>query len=424
MTQYDGSEGTAVKIAKAGPYGSTNDGGSVSLYRGLGKKISEGVLTVEYDINAASALGSSDMGGKALHQLVLDAYPNALTSEQTAFENATNKVGDSAFIKYINGIQGGALFVAKNTGKLTDGSDYLNADFRDWGFSKNSWHHIKTTFDFDAETVQTNIDSADKGSAYALSDFGLEDGVAAIGFNQAWNAQNTEVYLDNVTVKHTVDRGGAKVSNVRFVDGKGNKSGVSSSVSTLTEKIEIAFSAAVDESTLSNGVTLSDKNGDEIVLTGSFNGETNVYSATLGDLMKKDTEYTLTAANLTSGGKLIEDYSVSFKTAASGVFDVSKPYINGTIAAGNTITIGIKVLNTTGENKNVTFSYATYSGNQMIGCELEEKGVGGESSGIYTKEYTLTLDAETAAKLTDIRAFVWGDLTSVVPLTDFASLTK
>ena len=424
MTQYDGSEGTAVKIAKAGPYGSTNDGGSVSLYRGLGKKISEGVLTVEYDINAASALGSSDMGGKALHQLVLDAYPNALTSEQTAFENATNKVGDSAFIKYINGIQGGALFVAKNTGKLTDGSDYLNADFRDWGFSKNSWHHIKTTFDFDAETVQTNIDSADKGSAYALSDFGLEDGVAAIGFNQAWNAQNTEVYLDNVTVKHTVDRGGAKVSNIRFVDGKGQKAGISDSVSTLTEKIEIAFSAAVDESTLSNGVTLSDKNGDEIVLTGSFNGETNVYSATLGDLMKKDTEYTLTAANLTSGGKLIEDYSVSFKTAASGVFDVSKPYINGTIAAGNTITIGVKVLNTTGENKNVTFSYATYSGNQMIGCELEEKGVGGENKAVYTKEYTLTLDAETAAKLTDIRAFVWGDLTSVVPLTDFASLTK
>lgn len=425
MTQYDGSEGTAVKIAKAGPYGSTNDGGSVSLYRGLGKKISEGVLTVEYDINAASALGSSDMGGKALHQLVLDAYPNALTSEQTAFENATNKVGDSAFIKYINGIQGGALFVAKNTGKLTDGSDYLNADFRDWGFSKNSWHHIKTTFDFDAETVQTNIDSADKGSAYALSDFGLEDGVAAIGFNQAWNAQNTEVYLDNVTVKHTVDRGGAKVSNVRFVDGKGNKSGVSSSVSTLTEKIEIAFSSEVDETALTNGATLSDKSGNAIVLTnGGFNTDTNTYTAILGDLMKKDTEYTLTTSGITSGGKATDDYSVSFKTAATGAFDVSQLYINGTIAAGNTITIGIKVLNTTGENKNVTFSYATYSGNQMIGCELEEKGVGGENKAVYTKEYTLTLDAETAAKLTDIRAFVWGDLTSVVPLTDFASLTK
>lgn len=420
MTQYDGTEGTAVKIAKSGPFGATNDGGSVSLYRGFGQKINEGIVTVEYDINAASALGSSDMDGKALHQFVFDVYPNALTAEQTAFDNATNKVGNSSLIKYINGIQGGAMFVAKDTGTLTDGSLYINADYRDWGFSKNSWHHIKTTFDFEAGTIQTNIDSADKGSAYQLSTFGLSDGISGIGFNQAWNAQNTDIYLDNVTAKLTVDKGGAKVSNIRFVDGKGQKAGVSDSVSTLTEKIEIAFSSEVDETALTNGATLSDKSGNAIVLTnGGFNAETNMYTAVLDDLMQKDTEYTLTVTGAAS-----DDYSVSFKTAATGAFDVSKPYINGTIAAGNTITIGVKVLNTTGENKNVTFSYATYSGNQMIGCELEEKGVGGENKAVYTKEYTLTLDAETAAKLTDIRAFVWGDLTSVVPLTDFASLTK
>ncbi|MDY5229986.1 MAG: hypothetical protein SPH44_02530 [Eubacteriales bacterium] len=425
MTQYDGTEGTAVKIAKSGPFGATNDGGSVSLYRGFGQKINEGIVTVEYDINAASALGSSDMDGKALHQFVFDVYPNALTAEQTAFDNATNKVGNSSLIKYINGIQGGAMFVAKDTGTLTDGSLYINADYRDWGFSKNSWHHIKTTFDFEAGTIQTNIDSADKGSAYQLSTFGLSDGISGIGFNQAWNAQNTDIYLDNVTAKLTVDKGGAKVSNIRFVDGKGQKAGVSDSVSTLTEKIEIAFSSAVDESSLAGGITLSDKSGKVISLTnGGFNTDTNTYTAILGDLMKKDTEYTLTTSGITSGGKATDDYSVSFKTAATGAFDVSQLYINGTIAAGNTITIGIKVLNTTGENKNVTFSYATYSGNQMIGCELEEKGVGGENKAVYTKEYTLTLDAETAAKLTDIRAFVWGDLTSVVPLTDFASLTK
>ena len=319
MTQYDGTEGTAVKIAKSGPFGATNDGGSVSLYRGFGQKINEGIVTVEYDINAASALGSSDMDGKALHQFVFDVYPNALTAEQTAFDNATNKVGNSSLIKYINGIQGGAMFVAKDTGTLTDGSLYINADYRDWGFSKNSWHHIKTTFDFEAGTIQTNIDSADKGSAYQLSTFGLSDGISGIGFNQAWNAQNTDIYLDNVTVKHTVDRGGVKVSNVRFVDGKGQKSGVSDSVSTLTEKIEIAFSSEVDETALTNGATLSDKSGNAIVLTnGGFNAETNMYTAVLDDLMQKDTEYTLTVTGAAS-----DDYSVSFKTAATGALDVS-----------------------------------------------------------------------------------------------------
>lgn len=433
-TQSDGNEGNVVEFKKQNNSSEPGTWGWAAIYRAFGQKIDSGVLTVEYDIKAIKALNPEENSNKAMDQLLLGVYKKNLSGQEIEYpatneDTVKNLVGrNSDDLKFVGGVQGGAICKFKSNNRnaanffeVDGGKDCIwNVD------DAQAWHKVKVTFDYDNKTVTTNVDGTELGTAYPMSGLGIEDGIYALSFGntQGGNMWQTHIYLDNVTAKLTVDKGGAKVSNIRFVDGKGNKSGVSSSVSTLTEKIEIAFSAAVDESTLSNGVTLSDKNGDEIVLTGSFNGETNVYSATLGDLMKKDTEYTLTAANLTSGGKLIEDYSVSFKTAASGVFDVSKPYINGTIAAGNTITIGVKVLNTTGENKNVTFSYATYSGNQMIGCELEEKGVGGENKAVYTKEYTLTLDAETAAKLTDIRAFVWGDLTSVVPLTDFASLTK
>ena len=286
MIQYDGTEGTAVKIAKSGPFGSNNDYGSISLYKALDQKINEGILTVEYDVNAANVLGSSGMGNKAYHQLVFDAYPNALSAEQTAFNTGDNKVGNGSFLKYINGIQGGAMFVAKDTGTLSDGSLYINADYRDWGFSKNAWHHVKTTFDFDNGTVQTNIDSTDRGSAYPLSTFGLADGIAAIGFNQSYLAQDMDVYLDNVVVQHTTENGGANVSKVRFADGMGRRYGLSGAVPTIAEKIEITFNADVDSSNLINNISLSSDSGDITLTNGSYDSSSRTFSADLSSLMK------------------------------------------------------------------------------------------------------------------------------------------
>lgn len=429
-TQSDGNEGNVVEFKKQNNSSEPGTWGWAAIYRAFGQKIDSGVLTVEYDIKAIKALNPEENSNKAMDQLLLGVYKKNLSGQEIEYpatneDTGKNLVGrNSDDLKFVGGVQGGAICKFKSNNR--NAANFFEVDGgKDciWNIDDaQAWHKVKVTFDYDNKTVATNVDGAELGTAYPMSGLGIEDGIYALSFGntQGGNMWQTHIYLDNVTVKHTVDRGGAKVSNVRFVDGKGQKSGVSDSVSTLTEKIEIAFSSEVDETALTNGATLSDKSGNAIVLTnGGFNAETNMYTAVLDDLMQKDTEYTLTVTGAAS-----DDYSVSFKTAATGAFDVSKPYINGTIAAGNTITIGVKVLNTTGENKNVTFSYATYSGNQMIGCELEEKGVGGENKAVYTKEYTLTLDAETAAKLTDIRAFVWGDLTSVVPLTDFASLTK
>lgn len=434
-TQSDGNEGNVVEFKKQNNSSEPGTWGWAAIYRAFGQKIDSGVLTVEYDIKAIKALNPEENSNKAMDQLLLGVYKKNLSGQEIEYpatneDTGKNLVGrNSDDLKFVGGVQGGAICKFKSNNR--NAANFFEVDGgKDciWNIDDaQAWHKVKVTFDYDNKTVATNVDGAELGTAYPMSGLGIEDGIYALSFGntQGGNMWQTHIYLDNVTAKLTVDKGGAKVSNIRFVDGKGQKAGVSDSVSTLTEKIEIAFSSAVDESSLTGGITLSDKSGKVISLTnGGFNTDTNTYTAILGDLMKKDTEYTLTTSGITSGGKATDDYSVSFKTAATGAFDVSKPYINGTIAAGNTITIGIKVLNTTGENKNVTFSYATYSGNQMIGCELEEKGVGGENKAVYTKEYTLTLDAETAAKLTDIRAFVWGDLTSVVPLTDFASLTK
>ena len=447
-TQSDGINGNVVEFKKQNSSAEAGDWGWAAIYREFGKKINSGVLTVEYDVKAVSAPKTEEVG-TAHSQLLFGVYKTALTEEQYTYPNSTdsavlakNIIGREASIKagatnednvnnnmqFIGGIQGGAICNFKNnTAKDVNGFYTVGGSDRYWSIDDTqAWYNVKVTFDYNNKTVSTKVNGNSLGATYPMSNFNIQDGISALSFgsSNAGSAFKKDIYLDNVTVKH--DTSTTKVSKIRFIDGNGAESGISDSVSTLSEKVQITFvNGAIDSDCATGGITLTDSENNSIgLINGEFNSDRTVYTAELADLMKANTNYTLSVSGLTSGGLGIPVKTYSLKTEENGYFDVSKPYINGTIAAGNTITIGIKVLNTTGENKNVTFSYATYSGNQMIGCELEEKGVGGENKAVYTKEYTLTLDAETAAKLTDIRAFVWGDLTSVVPLTDFASLTK
>ena len=440
--QSDGTSGNVVEFKKGDDTSAENGKWSwAAIYRAFGKKVNTGVLTVEYDVKAVKAL-NKDEAKSIQTQLLFGVYKDELTSEEVAYpatdtDKAKNKVGVEGTVdannvnnnvQFVGGIQGGAICRFIDNISRTDGYYHLDGN-KDavWNVDDSqSWYKVRVTFDYNKKTVSTNVVGVKDLGSYPMSNFGIENGISALSFgsSRADGAVKKDIYLDNVTVKH--DTSTTKVSKVRFIDGNGAESGISDSVSTLSEKVQITFvNGAIDSDCATTGVTLTDSENNSIgLINGEFNSDRTVYTAELADLMKANTNYTLSVSGLTSGGLDIPVKTYSLKTEENGYFDVSKPYINGTIAAGNTITIGVKVLNTTGENKNVTFSYATYSGNQMIGCELEEKGVGGENKAVYTKEYTLTLDAETAAKLTDIRAFVWGDLTSVVPLTDFASLTK
>lgn len=447
-TQSDGTNGNVVEFKKQNSSAEAGDWGWAAIYREFGKKINSGVLTVEYDVKAVSAPKTEEVG-TAHSQLLFGVYKTALTEEQYTYPNSTdsavlakNIIGREVSIKagatnednvnnnmqFIGGIQGGAICNFKNnTAKDANGFYTVGGNDRYWSIDDTqAWYNVKVTFDYNNKTVSTKVNGNSLGATYPMSNFNIQDGISALSFgsSNAGSAFKKDIYLDNVTVKH--DTSTTKVSKVRFIDRNGAESGISDSVSTLSEKVQITFvNGAIDSDCIVTGITLTDSENNSIgLINGEFNSDRTVYTAELADLMKANTDYTLSVSELTSGGLEVPVKTYSFKTEESGVFDVSKPYINGTIAAGNTITIGIKVLNTTGMNKNVTFSYATYSGNQMIGCELEGKGVGGENKAVYTKEYSLTLDAETAARLTDIRAFVWGDITSVVPLTDFTSLTK
>ena len=387
-------------------------------------------------------MNAEENSGKAMDQVLLGVYKRNLSDAEIEYPTTNedvpnNKIGrNSEDLKFIGGVQGGAICKFKSNNRNT--ANFFEVDgSKDcvWNIDDaQAWHKVKVTFDYDNKMVATNVDGSDLGTAYPMSGLGIEDGIYALSFGntQGGGMWQTDVYLDNVTVKHIVDRGGAKVSNVRFVDGKGNKYGLSNSVPTLAEKIEINFMSAVDVASLNGSIALTDSSGNSIALNnGGYDEKTNTYTVSLTKLMNKNTQYTLSSSNITSGGKDIDDYSTTFNTDANGAFEVSQLYIKkngavvekGEFAVGDVITVGIKALNSTGVDEYVTFVYSAYNGDRMIKCGLDEATVGAEKT-IYTKEFTFTVDSELAANMTDIRGFAWGDIGSVIPLTEFVSLEK
>lgn len=448
-TQSDGTTGKVAEFKKQNNDKEAGTYGWAAIYRAFGndKKINSGILTVEYDVKAMKAQNVKE-AGKVQSQLLLGVYKDALTDEEYTYPDSTdssvlvkNVIGREAIangtvpadnvnnkLQFVGGVQGGAICRFMDNTSLTDGYYHLDGG-KDavWNIDDTQdWRNVKVTFDYNNKTVKTNVDGAELGTPYPMSNFGIEDGISAISFgsSMAGNAFTKDIYLDNVTVKH--DTSTPKVSKVRFINGDGVESGITNSVSTLNEKVKITFANGAIDAESVNGITLKDNSGKTIELKdGSLNADRTVYTATLGDLMKVNTDYTLSVSGLTSVVAPVEDYTATFKTEQTGHFIVSKPYIKGEIADNGEITIGIKAINTTGEGKAVTFSYAKYSGNQMTECMLEpSQSVGGDKPALYAKEYNITLSPDEAAKLTEIKAFAWGDITSVVPLTDFAAVTK
>lgn len=452
-TQSDGTTGKVAEFKKQNNDKEPGTYGWAAIYRAFGndKKINSGILTVEYDVKAMKAQNVEE-AGKPQSQLLLGVYKDALTDEEYTYPDSTdsndlvkNVIGREAIengtvtadnvnnnLQFVGGVQGGAICRFMDNKSLTDGYYHLDGgkdavwNIDDFETLHKEWYKVKVTFDYINKTISTNVVGVKNLGSYPVSNFGIENGISAISFGSsaAESAFTKDIYLDNVSVVHTENV--PKVSKVRFINGDGVESGITNSISTLNEKVKITFANGAIDAESVNGITLKDNSGKTIELKdGSLNADRTVYTATLGDLMKVNTDYTLSVSGLTSSGAPVEDYTAAFNTEQTGHFIVSKPYIKGEIADNGEITIGIKAINTTGEGKAVTFSYAKYSGNQMTECMLEpSQSVGGDKPALYAKEYNITLSPDEAAKLTEIKAFAWGDITSVVPLTDFAAVTK
>ena len=435
-TQSNGNDGIVAEFKQHLNSNETGAWGWASLYRAFGKKVDSGVLTIEYDVKAINAANvQEDVNKKAKDQLLMGVYPTELTAEQINYPNSTdpnelvkNLIGRSTSgVKFVGGVQGGAICKFKSNTR--NSANFFEVDSSKdciWDIDDNqAWHKVKVTFDYDNKTVATNVDGADLGTAYPMSGLGIEDGIYAVSFgsNGAESAWGMDVYLDNVVVQHTTENGGANVSKVRFADGMGRRYGLSGAVPTIAEKIEITFDADVDSSNLINNISLSSDSGDITLTNGSYDLSSRTFSADLSSLMKTNENYTLTV-----GG--VAQYSADFTTDTKGEFIVSQLYIrkNGadvtsadTISNGDVLTVGIKAVNTTGKAEDITFSYAMYDDARMVGCDIDEAKIGGNESALYSHQFTVNVNSD---EITSVKGFAWGSISTIIPLTDFVSISK
>lgn len=435
-TQSNGNDGIVAEFKQHLNSNETGAWGWASLYRAFGKKVDSGVLTIEYDVKAINAANAQeDIYKKAQDQLLMGVYPTELTAEQINYPNSTdpndlvkNLIGRSTSgVKFVGGVQGGAICKFKSNTR--NSANFFEVDSNKdciWDIDDNqAWHKVKVTLDYDNKTVATNVDGAALGTAYPMSGLGIEDGIYAVSFgsNGAESAWGMDVYLDNVVVQHTTENGGANVSKVRFADGMGRRYGLSGAVPTIAEKIEITFDADVDSSNLINNISLSSDSGDIILTNGSYDSSSRTFSADLSSLMKTNENYTLTV-----GG--VAQYSADFTTDTKGEFIVSQLYIkkNGadvtptdTISNGDVLTVGIKAVNTTGKAEDITFSYAMYDDARMVGCDIDEAKIGGNESALYSHQFTVNVNSD---EITSVKGFAWGSINTIIPLTDFVSISK
>lgn len=435
-TQSDSNDGIVAEFKQHLNKDETGAYGWASLYRAFGKKVDSGVLTIEYDVKAINAANvQEDVNKKAKDQLLMGVYPTELTADEINYPNSTvptdlakNLIGRSTSgVKFVGGVQGGAICKFKSNTR--NAANFFEVDSNKdciWDIDDNqAWHKVKVTFDYDNKTVATNVDGADLGTAYPMSGLGIEDGIYAVSFgsNGAESAWGMDVYLDNVVVQHTTENGGANVSKVRFADGMGRRYGLSGAVPTIAEKIEITFNADVDSSNLINNISLSSDSGDITLANGSYDSSTKTFSADLSSLMKTNESYTLTV-----GG--VAQYSAAFTTDKNGEFIVSQLYIkkNGadvtptdTISNGDVLTVGIKAVNTTGKAEDITFSYAMYDDAKMVGCNIDETTIGGNESALYSHQFTVNVNSDD---ITSVKGFAWGSINTIIPLTDFVSISK
>ena len=71
--------------------------------------------------------------------------------------------------------------------------------------------------------------------------------------------------------------------------------------------------------------------------------------------------------------------------------------------------------------EDLTFSYAMYDDARMVGCDIDEAKIGGNESALYSHQFTVNVNSD---EITSVKGFAWGSINTIIPLTDFVSISK
>lgn len=157
-------------------------------------------------------------------------------------------------------------------------------------WKKDQWINHKLEFNRTEKTVKVYVDGVYKATK-TIKNSGscniIAPGKTGTAGGGTWNFSVVAnsgptttgthfMYMDNIKVETIAEP--TVVSEVAFVDGRGNKAGAGDTISRLLDKIDVKFSSEIDESTLSTSTVKLYYNSTEVGYTPSYDATTRTYT--------------------------------------------------------------------------------------------------------------------------------------------------
>lgn len=347
------------------------------------------LVDVEGDTNGTNASGKA-IGSYAVTKIyLLDIIESDYGVETYEFDYKWYVDGNSA-----NWFNTSTQYASLNT---ADGTKIFGTDR-----ARDKWHHLRIDYDTAADTVTVTHDNA---SPVVYENITMDDRLSftsSTGSNIGSISQPFKI--DNY--EHYVTLPTQNIKKVRYIDKDGKATG-SNSIKPEITRIDITYSAAVDESSLSR-ITLT-ADGKPIDFTYDLDGK--VASLSIPGMLPGNADIELgipvnmdivTYNVSTKAGKfevINLDLSLNYDTVTSG---------GTTGAEGDTVIITADVINTASMGKTLSLIYAFYNDCELVDIGFEEVIV---KNGKYTASIeTAPLTTKADVDYDTVKAFVWNGL--------------
>lgn len=422
------------------------------LYHRLGQKYTNGVLTVAYEVNPKTLIDIDDSrldaaktagwytSGTASNSFGFTLYADNYSESEGISAPGSNRIY-SQYGMRIFGVQDKNFSVYTNN-QLTKGLYGYSAKS---SAAEGQWYKVKHIIDIDNDSIETYLGTSDANmnlfgvnhlSYFSNKDgVSLADGIGGIGFCVNERSYLSYTYLDNVSVSYAPFKSQKGVSAVRYSDYKDNIYGSSDSTTTLIDTVALAFTDAPDD--IDGKVTITDSKGNSIGYSGILDSETNTYVMNLSEFLTAAETYTLTVDGVTFGGEAMDTYTHTIYAETNGEFIIEPMTISvndvvkstGTnigkqqLASGDTVKATVRVINTTGQKKDVAFSAGIYKDKLLDKFDYRTVSLDGTSTdGKYAEEScTFTMGAD-ASEVTKVRTFLWNGMKDMLPLMESCDL--
>jgi len=371
--------------------------------------------------------GSSTAEATLSKALTEDIYDVEITFKYNSGENMYFELQDSTTSKvYV------PFAVLANTfriGRSSEGRENTICNV-----SPDTWYKTKSTINLSEGTAKMILYSID-GVQLAASDtvsftaynsgFGLSKITGMRIFAEANAANSTSVYVDDIKITEVFSAPTVSASSVRIYTIDNEEITDFSSVSTLTNRIDINLGTKMKGSTITNeNILLATSGGESVPFVLSASGK--VISLSLSEFLQADTEYVLTLKSdleSRSGDTLGRDVTVKFVTGASIVqcdllaLSLNSEAVEGLseLSEGADATIDFDYKNSTGEAQQLNVIVAYYKGDALLRAQYVTENVPGT---VTAETYKVNYEIGSLDGVTLIKVMVWDAFDKMHPLSD------